>query len=140
MAAFDRGRRPYGHAASLLMVAVLTGCFFELPDARERPGPLDAGGGSGGRAGAGGTSEATVGTGSGGVSGWWNVEWTRRIRLGIDNSAGEAMTDFPLLVTLTRTRVDYTRTADDAADVRFVADDGQSVLPHEVERWDESGT
>jgi biopolymer transport protein ExbB len=74
-----------------------------------------------------------------GSSGWWDRSFTRRIRLTFDH-AGEPLADFPLAVLLDDTRIDYGLAQDRGQDVRFVDADGSSVLPHEIERWDELGT
>ena len=77
----------------------------------------------------------------GGIRGWWDADWKRRRKLQIDNSrAGEDLFDLPLLIRLDSNRIEYGRTAPDAADLRFVSADGSQRLPHEVERWDPDGT
>lgn len=66
--------------------------------------------------------------------------WTRRVRITFDNSAqDEDLAPFPVLVVLDDGRIDYAHTRDAGEDVRFLRDDLSEVLPHEIERWDESG-
>jgi uncharacterized repeat protein (TIGR01451 family) len=66
--------------------------------------------------------------------------WTRRIKLTFTNTAQtEDLVDFPVLVTLDAGRIPYTQTQDAGQDIRFVDPDG-TLLAHEIERWDETGT
>lgn len=71
---------------------------------------------------------------------WWGPLWERRRELVLDNEdVEETLVDFPVLVRLNSARVDYSLTKDDGTDVRFVLADGFTVLPHEIESWDEAG-
>jgi hypothetical protein len=71
---------------------------------------------------------------------WWDRTFARRHRLTFDNSAQtDALDGFPVLVVLTVSRVDYSVMASDGTDLRFVDDDHVTVLPHEIERFDEGG-
>jgi len=75
-----------------------------------------------------------------GVGGWWDPAWTRRQRLGFDNTGqGEDLDGFPVLVRLDPTRIDYGQVAAGGADLRFVDADGVTPLPHEIESWNEAG-
>ena len=66
--------------------------------------------------------------------------WTRRIKLTFNNSAQtENLIDFPVLVTLDSSRINYTQTQDAGQDIRFVDPDGL-LLAHEIEEWNEAGT
>jgi len=71
---------------------------------------------------------------------WWNPAFAHRQALGLrgDLLPGPAA-DFPLLVRLDPGRFPYSQAATDGADLRFVADDGSTVLPHEIESWNPSG-
>ena len=72
---------------------------------------------------------------------WWNLDWRRRVRLTFDNSGQSTdLVDLPVLVRLDGTLVNYADTRDAGQDVRFVDADGVTLLPHEIERWDEAGT
>lgn len=51
---------------------------------------------------------------------------------------GEELLDFPVLVTLDETRIDYAQTQAGGADLRFLDDDG-TLLAHEIERWQPNG-
>ena len=72
---------------------------------------------------------------------WWDSNWLERRKLTINNSdQTEALIDFPLLVKLNGTRIDYTKTLNAGEDIRFIDDDGVTELKYEIEKWDESGT
>ena len=51
----------------------------------------------------------------------------------------ENLVDFPVLVQLDSSRIDYSLTQNDGADLRFVDRDG-TLLPHEIETWNAAGT
>jgi hypothetical protein len=101
------------------------------------------GGGTGGTtSGSGGGAEGGAGTGgAGGGSSWYDPTFGFRVRLTIDNTSGsEALTDFPLLVVLDPSRIDYAHVETDARDLRFVDEDDASLLDHEIDGWTPDGT
>ncbi|MFP4563422.1 MAG: DUF2341 domain-containing protein [Spirochaetia bacterium] len=68
-------------------------------------------------------------------------EWHRRIKLSVDNSSGtETLADFPVLVSLDSSRIDYGECLPEGADLQFRALDGETVLPHEIDTWNPLGT
>jgi uncharacterized repeat protein (TIGR01451 family) len=68
-------------------------------------------------------------------------DWTRRVKLTFTNTAQtQDLVGFPVLVVLDSGRIDYAYTGDAGQDIRFVDADGTTVLAHEIERWDGSGT
>ncbi|QEF96415.1 Cadherin domain protein [Stieleria maiorica] len=70
---------------------------------------------------------------------WFDTAWTARQTLTFDNSGQtEALTDFPVLVVLNSGNIDYAKTQDDGADLRFFDSDG-TALAYEIEEWNESG-
>jgi len=72
-------------------------------------------------------------------TGWWDTDWRYRRKLVFDNSGQtENLVDFPVLVKLNSSRIDYSSTQDNGEDIRFVDPDG-TVLSYEIESWDESG-
>lgn len=74
------------------------------------------------------------------TSNWYNTSWAYRKKITFDNSAQSAnLTDFPVLVKLTSSRVDYANTQNSGQDIRFTDSDGTTLLSHEIESWDESG-
>ncbi len=73
-------------------------------------------------------------------SGWFNTAWSARRRVTFDNSAQSTNLDgFPVLVKLDASHVDYQKTQNAGQDLRFVDADG-TLLPHQIESWDETGT
>jgi hypothetical protein len=74
-------------------------------------------------------------------SNWWNASWTARRKLTFNNAAqGTDLVAFPVLVRLDATRVDYAKTQNAGQDLRFVDADNATVLPHEIESWNEAGS
>lgn len=73
---------------------------------------------------------------------WWDPDWTYRQELQFQNSAqSSAVTDFPVLVTLVSgVNFDYTHANANGYDLRFINDDGTTVLPYEIEEWNYGGT
>ena len=68
-------------------------------------------------------------------------EWSNRRKLTFDNSAqAENLVNFPVLVRLDASRIDYTKTQDAGQDIRFYDADNTTLLSHEIEKWDEAGT
>jgi uncharacterized repeat protein (TIGR01451 family) len=68
-----------------------------------------------------------------------NSNWTQRMRLTFTNTTVSNLIDFPVLVTLDNSRINYGQTQNAGQDIRFVDPDG-TVLAHEIEEWNESGT
>ena len=77
--------------------------------------------------------------------GWWDTDWSRRQQITFNNTnvggfaAAETLSNFPVLLVLNATNVNYSFTQDDGGDLRFFDADG-TPLAHEVERWDETGS
>jgi len=72
---------------------------------------------------------------------WWDADWNKRIKLTFKSSAlGGPLTDFPVLVTLDSTRIDYSDTQDAGEDIRFIDNSGMTKLNYQIEKWDEAGT
>ncbi len=64
--------------------------------------------------------------------------WPKKLSLTFNNTGRVALTNFPVLVRLNGTRIDYADTQDQGQDIRFFDADG-SPLSHEIEIWNESG-
>lgn len=79
--------------------------------------------------------------GSGGdAAGDCNSNWGARRQITFDNSASsEDLVNFPVLVQLSTANIDYDKVQSAGEDLRFVDSDG-SLLDHEIELWNESGT
>ncbi|MCE9519018.1 MAG: DUF2341 domain-containing protein [Verrucomicrobia bacterium] len=72
---------------------------------------------------------------------WWNHEWTLRKKITIDTSdKGVAISDAiggaALLIRLHDGDFDFASGKEDGSDLRFVTDDGKTVLKHHIEKWD----
>jgi hypothetical protein len=77
---------------------------------------------------------------SAGGGDWWNESWANRRKITLNNSeSAENLTNFPILVTLNSSSIDYANTQDSGQDIRFVDADGTTQLSHEIELWNESG-
>ena len=67
--------------------------------------------------------------------------WQKRRKLTFNNAAqAENLVNFPVLVVLNSSRIDYGQTQNSGQDLRFTDSDGVTLLAHEIEKWDESGT
>jgi hypothetical protein len=67
--------------------------------------------------------------------------WQYKRKLTFNNSAqAENLIDFPVLVVLNSSRINYGQTQDAGQDLRFYDADGVTQLAHEIEKWDEAGT
>jgi hypothetical protein len=76
-----------------------------------------------------------------GALAWENDAWGARVKITFDNSGqAQNLDNFPVLIRLDSSRIQYFRTQDAGQDIRFVDDDDATVLDHEIELWDESGT
>jgi glucose/arabinose dehydrogenase len=70
---------------------------------------------------------------------WLDPSWGARRKLRFDNSAqAETLTDFPVLVTLDASRIDYGKTRPGGADLRFASAAGDA-LAYEIEVWNPAG-
>jgi glucose/arabinose dehydrogenase len=73
------------------------------------------------------------------AEGWFDTAWTRRRALTLDNTAqAETLVDFPVLVRLDPSRIQYGATLPGGHDLRFTDASGQ-LLSHEIELWNPSG-
>lgn len=72
-------------------------------------------------------------------SDWWDTSWSNRRKLTFDNSSQtEDLSEFPVLVKLDNSKVNYSKTQNSGEDIRFI-DQDKSLLSHEIELWNESG-
>ena len=87
-----------------------------------------------------GAEEAGQGN-AGSSNRWWNSSWGNRRKITLNNSASsENLINFPVLVQLSSSNIDYSKTQNSGQDIRFVDADGKTQLSHEIESWNESGT
>ena len=71
---------------------------------------------------------------------WFGGGWGLRRQITIDNTGREELLEFPMLICLDASTIDYSRVQDGGEDLRFLDKDNATVLPHEIEEWNESGT
>ena len=71
----------------------------------------------------------------------WLDGWHYRRKLTFTgmNTITETLNDFPVLVTLNSSRINYNQTQDAGQDLRFTDANG-NILDHEIEKWDEAAT
>jgi hypothetical protein len=78
-----------------------------------------------------------AGSGDAGTGDWWDPAWTARRQLVFEHATGtEDLVDFPVLVALDATRIDFGIARPGGEDLRFIDADGETVLPHEIELWE----
>ncbi|MCU0748181.1 MAG: DUF2341 domain-containing protein [Akkermansiaceae bacterium] len=67
---------------------------------------------------------------------WWNKDWTQRQKITLDASAiSGAAGESTLLLRIADGTV-FTSAREDGGDLRLVAADGKTLLPHHIERYD----
>ena len=72
---------------------------------------------------------------------WWNEAWPQRTRYLLDTTAqgqplAEAVTGVPLAIRLHSGNFDFLSAQADGRDLRVLAADDKTVLPHRIERFD----
>jgi glucose/arabinose dehydrogenase len=71
---------------------------------------------------------------------WWNPAWTKRRWIFLNTiGINETLSQIPILVRLDADRIDYSAAGANGASLRFIAADGVTVLPHEIESWNPQG-
>ena len=71
--------------------------------------------------------------------GWWNTSFANRIKITFNNTdSAENLINFPTLVLLNSTRINYSLTQNSGQDIRFIDADNTTSLPYEIEIWNES--
>ncbi|MHC4853696.1 MAG: DUF2341 domain-containing protein, partial [Planctomycetota bacterium] len=69
---------------------------------------------------------------------WWDGDWGSRTKITFDNSASSGdLSEFPVLVSLTASDIDFDKILTDGEDIRFVDGDG-TELNYEIETWDDT--
>jgi hypothetical protein len=70
------------------------------------------------------------------VSGFYDTNWSRARRISVQSGdIDEDLTDFPVLVYLDSTRINWTETQDDLDDIRFVDQENTTFLDYEIENY-----
>ncbi|MCW1884946.1 DUF2341 domain-containing protein [Luteolibacter flavescens] len=71
---------------------------------------------------------------------WWNPAWTQRQKITIDAASDTKLPDATgaanILLRLHEGNFQFTAAAEGGADMRFVSEDGATVYPHQVEKYD----
>ena len=68
---------------------------------------------------------------------WWNEAWTQRQKLTINSSdVKDPVGDSAVLVRLHEGNFQFGNAAENGADLRFVAEDGKTLLPYQIEKYD----
>ncbi|WP_395744505.1 DUF2341 domain-containing protein [Prosthecobacter sp.] len=72
---------------------------------------------------------------------WWDAKWPTRKKIEIDTSGkgvaiAEPIGTTTVLVRLHAGVLDFMAAKEDGSDLRFVTEDGKTVLKHQVESWD----
>ena len=72
---------------------------------------------------------------------WWNEDWGQRTRYTLDTSdtgqpITEALAGVPLAIRLHSGNFDFLGSKEDGSDLRVLAADDKTVLPHRLERFD----
>ena len=75
------------------------------------------------------------------ASSWWKSEWTLRKKIVLDaTGAGVALTEpvtsVPVLIRLFDGNFQFASAQPDGSDLRFIAEDGKTVLPYHIEKFD----
>lgn len=79
---------------------------------------------------------------SGDVEGWWDVDWAKRrpLTLKLPRGAPDPVADVPVLILLDSSRITYAELQSRGQDLRFIDEDDDTLLRHEIEHWNPSGT
>jgi len=72
---------------------------------------------------------------------WWNEDWSQRTRYALDTTdkgqpIAEALSGVPLAIRLHSGNFDFLSAKADGSDLRVLAADDKTVLPHRLERFD----
>lgn len=72
-------------------------------------------------------------------SAFFDPLWLKRVKITFDNTnSGEDLINFPVLIRLDPTVVDFSKILPLGADIRFIDDDGTTELDYEIEFWDDT--
>ncbi len=70
-----------------------------------------------------------------------NSDWSYRKKINLLNSASSApLYDFPILVTLNTSNIEYAKIRSNGEDLRFVDTNNVTLLSYEIEKWNPGGT
>lgn len=135
---------------ALVLFGVFGACFLSTACTYDLPQVSDGGNGGAGTAGASSTSSSVGSAGAAGMGGnagaggampadWWDNAWSHRVRITFKHSGDKTLTNFPVMVRLDASRVPGLQVSSNGADLRFIDDDGKTILAHETERFQIGG-
>ena len=69
---------------------------------------------------------------------WWNTSWQNRKKITFNNTnSAENLTNFPVLVRLSSSNIDFAKIKAAGADIRFLDANG-TPLAYQIESWDDT--
>jgi len=68
----------------------------------------------------------------------WLSGWLYRRAVTITEQSGGTLTDYQVRIELNSSNFDFSKANADGSDIRFTADDGETLLPYWIEKWDSS--
>jgi uncharacterized repeat protein (TIGR01451 family) len=69
---------------------------------------------------------------------WLDTNWNYRMPIVINNSSGETLTDYQVLIRLDDSNFDFSKANPGGSDVRFTGNDGETELDYWIESWNSS--
>ncbi len=76
-----------------------------------------------------------------GTANWYNAQWKYRRKISFNNQYNGEVTHFPVLIKLEhKVNFNYDLAHEDGNDLLFTDSDGSTVIPHDIEKWNKSGT
>ena len=66
----------------------------------------------------------------------WLSGWSYRRAVTITEQSGSTLTDYQVRIDLNSSNFDFAKANADGSDIRFTADDGETLLPYWIEKWD----
>ena len=71
----------------------------------------------------------------GAAQAWYDPAQSYRVPIEINNSCGEAVTDYQVKINLTSSSFNFSEAKVDGSDVRITAGDGSAPIPFWIETW-----
>ena len=66
----------------------------------------------------------------------WLSGWSYRRAITIAEQSGSTLTDYQVRIELNSSNFDFSKANADGSDIRFTADDGETLLSYYIEKWD----
>jgi len=66
----------------------------------------------------------------------WLSGWSYRRAVTITEQSGSTLTDYQVRIDLNSSNFDFSKANSDGSDIRFTEDDGETLLPYWIEKWD----